>query len=70
VALWTPGVNALVAACPSVTHFERGVNMFGLGPTELIICGIVLILLFGNRLPSVMKSLGSSISEFKKGIGE
>jgi Sec-independent protein translocase protein TatA len=27
-----------------------------------------VLLLFGNRLPSVMRSLGVGITEFKKGI--
>jgi len=35
----------------------------------LIIAGVVL-LLFGNRLPSVMRSLGRSVVEFKKGTQE
>lgn len=37
---------------------------------ELVIIAIVALLLFGHRLPSVMKSLGSSISMFKKGMNE
>jgi len=42
---------------------------FGLpGPTEMIIIGIVVLLLFGTRLPSVMRSLGVGITEFRKGI--
>ena len=42
---------------------------FGLpqGP-ELIILAGVLLLFFGNRLPSVMRSLGKSVTEFKKGV--
>jgi sec-independent protein translocase protein TatA len=44
--------------------------MFGIGPMELMIIGLVGLLLFGNRLPSVMRSLGSSITEFKRGIQE
>jgi sec-independent protein translocase protein TatA len=37
------------------------------GP-ELIIVGFVALLFFGNRLPSVMRSLGRSVTEFKKGV--
>jgi sec-independent protein translocase protein TatA len=40
----------------------------GLGPTELVILGIIVLLLFGNRLPSVMRSLGRGVVEFKKGV--
>ena len=39
-----------------------------LGPLELIIIGVVVLLLFGNRLPSVMRSLGRGVIEFKKGV--
>ncbi len=42
--------------------------MFGLGPMELIIVGVVVLLLFGSRLPSVMRSLGQGVTEFKKGV--
>lgn len=38
------------------------------GPMEMVIVGMVVLLLFGNRLPSVMRSLGVGITEFKKGI--
>lgn len=38
------------------------------GPLELIIIGVVMLLLFGNRLPSVMRSLGRGVVEFKKGV--
>ncbi len=44
--------------------------MFGIGQTELIIVGVIALLLFGNRLPSVMRSLGSGVSEFKKGLDD
>jgi sec-independent protein translocase protein TatA len=39
-----------------------------MGPMELVILATVALLLFGKRLPSVMKSLGQGIKEFKKGI--
>ena len=42
--------------------------MFGLGPLELIIFAVIILVLFGNRLPSVMRSLGQGLVEFKKGV--
>jgi sec-independent protein translocase protein TatA len=38
------------------------------GPMELTIIAIIAILLFGNRLPKVARSLGSTVTEFKKGV--
>ena len=40
------------------------------GGWELIIVALIMLLLFGNRLPSVMRSMGKSVTEFKKGINE
>ena len=37
-------------------------------PTQMIIIALVAFLLFSNRLPSVMRSLGRSVTEFKKGV--
>ena len=42
--------------------------MFGLNPMELMIVGAIAVLLFGNKLPSVARSLGKSMTEFKKGM--
>lgn len=42
--------------------------MFGLGPMEMMIIGILAVLLFGKRLPEVGRSLGKGLVEFKKGI--
>jgi sec-independent protein translocase protein TatA len=39
-----------------------------LGPMELMIVAFISLLIFGNRLPSVMRSLGKSVTEFKKGV--
>lgn len=44
--------------------------MFGIGTTELIIIAVIVLLLFGSRLPSAMRSMGMSISEFKKGMND
>ena len=41
-----------------------------LGMTELMIVAFVSLLIFGNRLPSVMRSLGKSVTEFKKGLSD
>lgn len=41
--------------------------MFGLGPTELIIIAVIILLIFGaKRIPEIGKGLGGAINEFKK----
>lgn len=42
-------------------------GIFG-SPYQMIIVALIAFLLFGNRLPSVMRSLGRSVTEFKKGV--
>lgn len=43
--------------------------MFGMpGGIEWIIILIVALLIFGKRLPEVMRSMGKGIVEFKKGV--
>lgn len=42
--------------------------MLGIGPLPLLILLVVVLLLFGNRLPAVARSMGQSLTEFKKGV--
>ena len=41
-----------------------------IGPWEGAIILVVALLLFGNRLPEVMRSMGRGVAEFKKGMRE
>lgn len=42
--------------------------MFGIGSTELIVIAVVILVLFGNRIPQTMKSLGQGLRQFKEGM--
>ena len=47
------------------------VQAFGMpAGTEWIIILVIALLIFGPKLPSVMRGLGGSIKEFKKGMDE
>ena len=43
---------------------------YGFNAMEIMVIGLIALLLFGNRLPQVMRSLGSGVSEFKKGLDD
>ena len=38
------------------------------GPFGYAVVALIALLLFGNRLPGMMRSLGRSVVEFKKGV--
>ncbi len=42
--------------------------MFGFGPMEMMVVGLVALLLFGSCLPKRARSLGESIREFKDAV--
>ena len=53
----------------SSTAFFAG--LMGMGPTELIVILVILLILFGGtKLPGLAKGLGQSIKEFKKASKE
>lgn len=44
-------------------------SFMGLGMQEILVIGLILILLFGgNKIPELMRGLGSGIKEFKKSV--
>ena len=46
-------------------------EMFGLGPQEIILILLVVLLLFGaKKIPEVARGLGKGIREFKKAAKE
>lgn len=44
--------------------------MFNMGPQELIIIGGLAVLLFGKNLPDVMKKVGKTYGQFRKGLSD
>ena len=47
-------------------HLTKGFSVLNLGPTELIIVLLIVMVLFGAaRLPKLARSLGESAKEFK-----
>lgn len=46
----------------------RSGDVFGLGMGELLVFALVVLLLFGQRIPAAMKSLGQSVQALKQGL--
>ena len=55
-------MDSPITFVPAIIGLESGVHW--------IIILVVALLLFGRRLPEIMRGLGGSIREFKKGIDE
>lgn len=44
--------------------------MVGIGSGQLLLLSFVVLLLFGHKLPSTMRSLGQSMRSFREGMQE
>jgi sec-independent protein translocase protein TatA len=45
--------------------------MFGLGPKELIILAVILVLLFGSKkIPELARSIGEAVRHIKNGFSD
>lgn len=55
-------MDSPIIFAPAILGLESGIHW--------IILLVVALLLFGRRLPEIMRGLGGSIREFKKGIDE
>lgn len=42
----------------------------GIGTGQILLLLVVILLLFGKRLPETMRNLGKSMTEFKRGVKE
>ncbi|WP_020470485.1 twin-arginine translocase TatA/TatE family subunit [Zavarzinella formosa] len=52
----------------STLAFQPLFAFFGLGTQEIMLLLVLGVLLFGRNLPSLGRSLGKTVTEFKKGV--
>jgi sec-independent protein translocase protein TatA len=59
----------VLGARPADPPSKYGFTVMGFGSgIHWIIIALIVLVIFGNRLPSVMRSLGQGVVEFKKGL--
>ncbi len=53
-----------------MSGYFRYLGFWTPGPLEIVLILVVLVIVFGKRLPDIARSLGRSLTEFKKGVHE
>ncbi len=53
-----------------MTEYTQYLGFWTPGPLEIIVILVVALLIFGKRLPDIARSMGKSLTAFKKGIHE
>ena len=52
---------------PDYNYILKEYKMFGIGPTEMVIIGMIIFFIFGaKRIPEMMKGMAQRIREFRK----
>ena len=67
-AVALPGSEAPELALEGAPEVAPAFFSGGIGTWEWVIILVIMLLLFGRRLPDVMRNLGSSAREFRKGL--
>ncbi len=63
-----PAPSGPAVPTSSMERIGMLLGIIGIGPLEMVIVAVIILLLFGNRLPGVMRSMGQGLVEFKKGM--
>jgi len=58
----------MVTVTPPQGSVMPSLFAFDLSPTTMLVLGVIAVLLYGERLPEVARSVGKGLMEFKKGI--
>jgi sec-independent protein translocase protein TatA len=72
-----PRFGTILGSLPSLTEESIKMNVIGIlafmapGVMQLVILAFIVMLLFGgSKLPTLMRNIGRSANEFKRGMAE